>query len=100
MQTCETVEIQTVAIARPEKTQKTYVSDRMLGPQTSPCQTRFFSFFFRFFFSVFFCFLVVFSLFRFFLRAFWWIADTSQDLVLEVIPFDEEFVEQFGSWNL
>ena len=28
-----------------EKTEKTYVSDRMLGPQTSPCQTRFFRFF-------------------------------------------------------
>ena len=24
----------------------------------------------------------------------------DQDLVLEVIPFDEEFVDQFRSWNL
>ena len=28
-----------------KKNEKTYVSDRMLGPQTSPCQTRFFRFF-------------------------------------------------------
>ena len=62
-------------------------------PRHLPVRLGFFRFFFRFFSG----FLVVFSLFRFFLRAFWWIADTSQDLVLEVIPFDEEFVEQFGS---
>ena len=41
------------------KNRKTYVSDRMLGPQTSPCQTRFF----RFFEFVSF----------FLLGAFWWI---------------------------
>ena len=45
-----------------EKTEKTYVSDRMLGPQTSPCQTRFFRFF-RFF--------LVFSVFGFVFLLFW-----------------------------
>ena len=52
-----------------KKTKKTYVSDRMLGPQTSPCQTRFFRFF-RFFVLFFCCFEFV-SFFL--LGAFWWI---------------------------
>ena len=41
---------------KPKKPKKNYVSDRMLGPQTSPCQTRFFS---------------VFSVFSFSFRFFW-----------------------------
>ena len=56
MQTCETVEIiRLLGLQGPEKPKKpkkktkkpkkTYVSDRMLGPQTSPCQTRFFRFY-------------------------------------------------------
>ena len=40
--------IRLLGLRGPEKPKKTYVSDRMLGPQTSPCQTRFFRFF-RFF---------------------------------------------------
>ena len=42
-------------------------------------------------------FFYFFSICWVFLHAFWRIADTSQDLGLGVIPFDEEFVEQFKS---
>ncbi len=124
----------------PKNHKKTYVSDRMLGPQTSPCQTRVFSFFFSFFFWFFSCFQFV-SFFSSCILvdcwhisglgigsdSFWWrvcgtvrklkyfwcrdkwktvpnLRDVTsgwdQDLVLEVIPFDEEFVDQFRSWNL